>query len=78
MAATVLLPGASPSLVNKMKAEVPLLLEYDESRIRLTAGVYNNSSYLCQVALDSSVLFINIAHHFCALCSSCLLYLLCR
>ena len=40
MAATVLLPGASPHFVEKMKGEVPLLLEYDESRIRLAAGVY--------------------------------------
>ena len=38
MAATVLLPGASPQFVEKMKGEVPLLLEYDESRVRLAAG----------------------------------------
>ena len=39
MAASVLLPGSSPQFVEKMKGEVPLLLEYDESRVRLAAGV---------------------------------------
>ena len=39
MAASLLLPGASPQFVEKMKREVPLLLEYDESRVRLAAGV---------------------------------------
>ena len=38
MASTVLLPGASPQFMEKMKGEVPLLLEYDESRVRLAAG----------------------------------------
>jgi hypothetical protein len=38
MAAAVLLPGASPQFMEKMKGEVPLLLEYDESRVRLAAG----------------------------------------
>ena len=38
MAATVLLPGASPQFMEKMEGEVPLLLEYDESRVRLAAG----------------------------------------
>ena len=38
MAATVLLPGASPQFIDKMKGEVPLLLEYNESRVRLAAG----------------------------------------
>ena len=39
MAASVLLPGSSPQFVEMMKGEVPLLLEYDESRVRLAAGV---------------------------------------
>ena len=48
VAATVLLPGALPHFVDKMKEEAPLLLQYDESRIiRLAAGVYNNNYYLC-------------------------------
>ena len=34
MATTVLLPGASPNFVDKMKGEVPLLMQYDESQIR--------------------------------------------
>ena len=38
MAATVLLPGASPGFMEKMKGEIPVLLEYDESRVRLAAG----------------------------------------
>ena len=38
MAAKVLLPGASPQFMGKLKGEVPLLLEYDESRVRLAAG----------------------------------------
>ena len=38
MASTVLLPGASPQLMERMKGEVPLLLEYNESRVRLAAG----------------------------------------
>ena len=42
MAASVLLPGSSPQFVEKMKGEVPLLLEYDESRVRLAAGVSHN------------------------------------
>ena len=38
MAATVLLSGASPAFMEKMKGEVPVLLEYDEPRVRLAAG----------------------------------------
>lgn len=38
MAACVLLPKASEEFCEKLKGEVPLLLEYNESRVRLAAG----------------------------------------
>ena len=39
MAATVLLPGASPAFMEKMKVEVPILMEYDESRVKLATNL---------------------------------------
>ena len=40
MAACVLLPNASEEFYEKLKGEVPLLLEHNESRIRIAAGTY--------------------------------------
>ena len=40
MAACVLLPNASEEFYEKLKGEVPLLLEHNESRIRIAAGIY--------------------------------------
>ena len=41
MAACVLLPKAQKQFSEKLKGEVPLLLEHNESRVRLAAGIYN-------------------------------------
>ena len=38
LAASVLLPHASHDFCEKLKGDVPLLLEYNESRVRLAAG----------------------------------------
>lgn len=38
MAACILLPNMSEEAVKKLKGEIPLLLEHNESRVRLAAG----------------------------------------
>lgn len=47
MATTVLLPHASRDFCDKLKGEIPLLLEYDESRVRLAAGESRNKACTC-------------------------------
>ena len=39
MAASVLIPKASDEFLGKLKGDIPILLEYDESRVRLAAGI---------------------------------------
>ena len=39
MAASVLIPKASDEFLEKLKGDIPILLEYDESRVRLAAGI---------------------------------------
>ena len=46
MAASVLLSRASHEFLEKLVGEVPLLLEYDESRVRLAAGIQDFSHLL--------------------------------
>ena len=49
MAASVLLPKASQNFVEKLKGDVPLLLEYDESRVRLAAGNRSGCEINCTI-----------------------------
>ena len=63
MAACILLTNASEEFYEKLKGEVPLLLEHNESRIRISAGTYIHCTCTQNIILNFVLAYMYVHVH---------------